>query len=93
MGGHGIGFNDTPPGKWSILSIFTTILKFVEEKNCVYSIYRLKQNITIMSKSTIWMYLKLINCYVTEIEPKIENFVIFFLPFLIFVLFLLLKLG
>jgi len=46
-----------------------------------------------MSKSTIWMYLKLKKSYFIEIEPKIENIVIFFLPFLIFVPFLLLKLG
>jgi len=65
-----------------------------EEKNCVYTTYRLKQNITIMSESTVWMYSKLINCYGIEIEPaKIENIAIFSLPFLIFVLFMLLKLG
>jgi len=82
MGGRGISFDDTPSGKCSILSIFITVLKFNgRRKNCVYTIKRLKQNVTIMSKSTIWMYLKLKNFCVIEIEPKIENIVILFSHF------------
>jgi len=31
VGGRGIDVDDTPSGKWSILSIFITILKFDRE--------------------------------------------------------------